>query len=226
VKERLTRDAVGAFSPVWASDDSVIFSSARAGLWNLYARSASGAGEDVAVYQAPQPSNKYATDVTSDGQFVLFHDWGSTWMVPLSGGGGATRLLQGIQARVSPDRRWIAYTTLGSDNRQVYVTSFSTPTERWRISVVRGEDPQWRSDGRELFYVEQANTLTAVAVRPGNRFTSGPPEPLFRAAFDDVNLSPGNSYAFTADGQRVLINESLAPRESLLLVSMNWAPRQ
>jgi Tol biopolymer transport system component len=142
----------------------------------------------------------------------------------LDGDGTVSPLLRGIQGRVSPNGRWLAYTAIDSPNRQVYVTTFPEPTERWRISTASGEDPQWRSDGSELFYVEDRQTVTSVPVSSGDDFRIGTAQPLFRAFFAVRSMVYGPTYAVSGDGQRFVVLESEREREVLLRVTTNWAP--
>ena len=125
---------------------------------------------------------------------------------------------------MAPDGRWLAYTSAENATRQVYVTTFPEATERWRVSTTSGEDPQWRSDGRELFYIEAGHTLTAVPVLPGHVFATGPARPLFRASFPARGMAFGPSYAAAADGQRFVVLEADRDKEDLLRVTTNWRP--
>jgi hypothetical protein len=104
---------------------------------------------------------------------------------------------------------------------QILVTTFPVPTESFRISSTGGDDPQWRADGRELYYIDD-QTLMAVSIQGGTTFAAGKPEPLFRAVFNPQSLASGSVYAPTADGQRFLVDESTRTDERLLIVTMNW----
>lgn len=53
---------------------------------------------------------------------------------------------------VSPDGRWIAYTSNESAREEVYVRSFPSPGEKWQVSIDGRTEPKWSPDGRELFY--------------------------------------------------------------------------
>ncbi len=67
---------------------------------------------------------------------------------------------------------------------------------KFQLSIAGGELPQWRADGRELFYV-QNYTIFAVPITLEPRVEIGTPKALFK--------SPNASaYAVAADGQRFL----------------------
>ncbi|MDH4044091.1 MAG: hypothetical protein OEW06_06470, partial [Gemmatimonadota bacterium] len=53
---------------------------------------------------------------------------------------------------VSPNGRWIAYTSNESGQEEVYVRPFETPERaRWAVSVSGGTEPLWARSGREFF---------------------------------------------------------------------------
>jgi Tol biopolymer transport system component len=226
VSERVTTDPVGAFFPLWVPDGRrIVFASARSGFWDLYAQSADGSGDAELLYHDPEQVG-YPTDITDDGRFLLFYNQTALWSLPIRGDRRPSRLLKGIQGRVSPDGRWLAYTSRESAERQVYVTTFPVPGERWRISPVNGEDPQWRRDGQELYFVAGKRTLTAVQVKPTTTFEPGTPRPLFNASFDPRGLQLSSAYAPAADGQRFLVNENVEAEDLVLWVTMNWTPKR
>jgi len=84
--------------------------------------------------------------------------------------------------------------------------------------------PEWRGDGKELFYLSRDRKIMATPITVSDRsLTAGTPRPLF-----DVDvvapISPyTNDYAVTADGQRFLVN-SAAPEANrqALTVFLNW----
>src|SRR5437868_7327714 len=54
-------------------------------------------------------------------------------------------------ARISPDGRWVAYTSDESGRTEVYLDSYPLPGRRVTISSAGGVDPAWRGDGQELY---------------------------------------------------------------------------
>lgn len=91
-----------------------------------------------------------------------------------------------------------------------------------QISTAGGSQPQWRRDGKELFYIAPDNTITAVDVRSAaDRLEASKPVGLF-AANVDQNKSIRNQYAASPDGQRFLVL-SLAERDASPIVAVvNW----
>jgi hypothetical protein len=107
---------------------------------------------------------------------------------------------------------------------EVYVTAFPEPTERWPISTGGGSDPQWRRDGRELYYIASDQTLMAVSVETDPAFVAGTSEPLFRASFDGPSLAFGSAFAPSPDGQQFLVAEAIRDDEPRLIATLNWMP--
>jgi Tol biopolymer transport system component len=225
-RERITSDPYGALFPIWMPDgDTIVYASAESGVFDLHARSVRATTGATVLFGAPAPTVKYPTSLTPDGRYVLFQSGKQQiYRVSLPSDGEMSLLLPGIQGRVSPDGRWLAYTDTEYSVRQVYVTTFPEATERWRISTGSGEDPQWRGDGKELFYIEGGHTLIAVPIRPAPGFQSGPAQALFRAAFPPRVMAWGPSYAPAPDGQQFVVLEADADQEMLLRVTTNWTP--
>ena len=65
----------------------------------------------------------------------------------------ATRFNE-LQGQVSPDNRWIAYTSDESGTWEVYVQAFPDAGSKQKVSQHGGAQPKWRrSDGGELFFL-------------------------------------------------------------------------
>ena len=81
-------------------------------------------------------------------------------------------------ANISPDGRYFAYQSAESGGRfAVYVRPYPDASSgRWQISTEGGTAPVWARTGRQLFYLDDSNTLMAVPVETsGPRFTVGKP---------------------------------------------------
>ncbi len=148
-------------SPIWSPDGSrIVFSANRDGPMNLYQRAASGAGNDEALLKSDD--SKAPNDWSADGRFILYQNldpktnW-DLWVLPLSGEQKPFPFLETDfderQGRFSPDGKWIAYTSNASGEWQVYVQSFPASGGKWQVSTNGGAQPQWRRDGKELFYL-------------------------------------------------------------------------
>ena len=146
------------------------------------------------------------------------------WVVSDSGDGHAVPYLRTpvneMQGQVSPDGRHLAYASDESGDWQVYVQTFPVPGAKRTISIGGGAEPQWRRDGKELYYLSPSGTLMAVDVRLTPTFDAGTPRSLFRASIPADIITYRNHYAVTADGQRFVV-DSAGTREPITVV-VNW----
>jgi Tol biopolymer transport system component len=58
-----------------------------------------------------------------------------------------------VAPEISPDGKWMAYSSNESGTFEVYVTSLPSAAERWPISVGGGRDPMWSPDGKSITYL-------------------------------------------------------------------------
>ena len=73
-----------------------------------------------------------------------------------------------LLGQLSPDSHWMAYASDESGRREVYVRPFPAAEGQWKISLAGGDQPRWRGDGKELFFVGADGMMIAVAVRGGS----------------------------------------------------------
>jgi len=170
------------------------------------------------------------TDWSRDGRALLVNVRATqkpeVWTVSTQDGsahlllGGASA---GRDARFSPDGRWIVYVSAESGQSEVSVRALEGPSTRIVLSTNGGDQPVWRRDGTELFFVDLQGHLQSLKVRwdasGSPRF--GLPTPL--------NIPPvgfghwGTQYDVTSDGERVYLlrdNDDPSPRE--LHVVIGW----
>ena len=55
--------------------------------------------------------------------------------------------------QVSSNGKWVAYTSEETGRPEVMVAPFPALVPRRQVSVGGGEQPRWRADGRELFFI-------------------------------------------------------------------------
>jgi serine/threonine-protein kinase len=126
------------------------------------------------------------------------------------------------QATLSPDGRWLAYTSTESGRNEIYVQAFASGGGRLQVSNAGGAEPRWAADGRALYYV-QADSLMRVPVEPGPTFSPGKPQALFGGLLPPVTDS-GQTYAVAPKGERFLVlrpaRENAGPPE--VRVVLNW----
>jgi hypothetical protein len=150
------------------------------------------------------------------------------WILPLFGDQKPAPFIQTefieTQGRFSPDGHWVAYASNESGPYQVYVQSFPTSGGKWQVSTGGGAQPQWRHDGKELFYLAPDRKLMTVEINStGPTFVPGVPKPFSRrVSVLSSRPSGGTYYAVASNGQRFLVN-TLAGEPALpLTVVLNW----
>jgi hypothetical protein len=131
------------------------------------------------------------------------------------------------QGQFSPDTHWIAYASDESGRVEVYVQPFPTPPgggSKTPVSRDGGNQPRWRRDGKELFYLSLGGKLMAVDVTEGPTFNAGSPKPLFQLPVTSMyNNAAWNVFRWdtTPDGKRFLIDTAKTSAEPLT-VFLNW----
>ena len=230
---RFTFDSGTEVFPVWSPDGTrIAYSSNREGQLNIYEKLSTGVGNDRELLRQPGEP-KFVNDWSPDGQFIVYHALsGKTradlWVLPLTGDRKPYPFLQTQfgerEARFSPNGRWLAYTSDETGPRELFVQSFPPGGGKWQISQGGGGPPEWRADGKELFFVS-GDKLMAVDVKTdGDAFEAGIARPLFYLRGPALP-GAGGVPAFEAsnDGKRFLIAVSAQEQTfTPITVVLNW----
>jgi len=225
---RLTFDPADDLCPVWSRDGSrILFTSNRKGQRDIYEQAANGLGTTRLVFESTQ--SKSVNDWSADGRYVVYDTSGllaSLWVLPMFGERKPFPFLNANymakQAQLSPNGNYIAYNSTETGTNQVYVETFPEHQGKWQISTDGGFQPQWRADGKELFYLAGAK-MTAVAVSTATgEFQAGIPQPLFDTPGLPGSSTYRNSYIVSRDGQRFLLTASPRETTSTFEVLVNW----
>jgi dipeptidyl aminopeptidase/acylaminoacyl peptidase len=215
---------------VWSPDGSrIAFSSNRlvGGGTDIYQKVSSGDGVEELLLRPG--ATVFPTDWSTDGRFILYQALDTRtnydlWALPLEGERKPITLVQTAFSetfgRLSPDGRWLAYTSDESGRLEVYVRPFLRPGGAQLISTRGGMQPVWRrTDGNELFYLSPERRVMSVSVQSdASTFRASVP----RALFDEP--VGGDSYAVSRDGQRFLINTALPEASAPIQIVLNWTP--
>jgi len=190
--DRLTSDDLRDTSPFWSPDGEFVAYSRAAGStgFDIWQRRADGTG-------SPQP-------VLDDERSLYQGSWSpdGEWMVFRTGTGGDDILSfrPGVDSvaiplvaspeyserspALSPNGRWLAYTSDSTGQREVYVKPFpnvdSTPVP---VSLAAGgQNPLWAHSGSELFFIDAEGGLVAAEVEAESAFRVLRRETLFDAS--------------------------------------------
>jgi eukaryotic-like serine/threonine-protein kinase len=229
---RFTFDPARDDAPAWSPDGkNIAFSSIRGGQFDLYIKPADGSGEEKLLLHTDE--YKFVQRWTRDGRFLLFDSTGpktaqDIWALPYTPGAKPVALLKTQfteqRERVSPDGRWLAYTSNESGTPEIYVRPFTpeAPAGRgakWLVSKGGGFRSLWRPDGKELFYLN-TNAVMAVDIDTSKGFLAGTPRRMFTAPAG----AEATSWDLSPNGKRFLF---LAPpgigRTVPFTVVLNWA---
>jgi Tol biopolymer transport system component len=229
IRTRFTFEAGFDFAPIWSPDGSEIaFSSSRNQGSGIYIKPSDGNGEAYRVFESDVQAD--LADWSADGRYLVVvvenpataHD---IWIVPLYGD-STGRLFADSEfdetwPTISPDGRWLAYSSNESGTEEVYVTTFPDPGPKWQVSNDEGDRPHWRADGQELFYLDNRDRIVSAEVDgSGSSFKVGSVEVLFQTQ----PRRPGWIYDVTADGQTFIVNTSLVQgRVSPVTLVTNWS---
>jgi Tol biopolymer transport system component len=116
---------------------------------------------------------------------------------------------------VSPDGRWLAFTSNQSGVDQVYVRPLDRDGEQVVVSLSGGMEPLWSPDGRDIFYRGGSNTapeMMAAAVRTSPRFVVTARQALFPVT-DIATATPHINYDVSPDGRTfVMVRRNPAAR--------------
>ena len=232
----LTSDAAAriGFGPwleqvtVWSPDGKqVIYTANEKLFFSLYMKNADGSGsaQNIMDFGTPQQG---PWDWSRDGKYVLARKDRELWYMTMPD--RQTRpLLQSPwlirNAQFSPDGKFVAYASSETGNWEVYVSPFPGFGSKWQVSRGGGEEPRWRRDGKELYYLAPDGRLMAAEVKTGTGFEAGFPSGLFVThTRQPISAMDFFSYDVTPDGQKFLVNTKVDTSNSApLSVILNWS---
>ena len=213
--------------PVWSPDGSrIVFASNREGTFNLYLKSASGAGQEERLLKVEH--SRIPTDWTATGDLLLYFDQdpktkNDLWVLPMTGERKPAVFLKTEfneeHGAFSPDGRWIAYASDESGRHEIYVQPYPATGAKWQVSRDGGRVAKWRRDGRELYWLQPDGTMMAAEVSMGQTFQPG----NVAALFGTGPMNATARYGVTADGKRFLVaarDETEGPQP--VTVVQNW----
>ena len=228
-RTRFTFDPGAEPYAVWSRDGSTIIW--RNGAGALFRKASNFTGmEQVLSTDIGQSPRSLAPD---DKTLLVVKGGVDIWSVPLGSGpagnaSGARALLASASSeadpQLSPDGKWLAYTSDESKIREAYVIAYPGLSGKRQVSSGGASHVRWRSDGRELFYVTRTGDLFAaeITVR-GDTIDIGRTQRLF--GVQNVDPTQGYTYDVSLDGTRFIVAEGVERRsaapQALTLVE-NW----
>jgi Tol biopolymer transport system component len=242
---RLTFDEGNNNFPLWTPDSQRIVYASRpreGGLGSICSKAADGSGGITKLGSASDRA-LIPSSLSKDGKTLalievtlapLGTDIG---MMSMEGDHAIKPLLQGkyneLNPKISPDGRWLAYSSNESGKEEVYVRPFPDVESggRWQISTNGGDSPLWSPDGNELFY-RQGDSIMSVAVETAPIFKPGNPKFLFKGTNISSNdpTAERTTWDIHPNGKKFLMlkppgsssTTSAEPGPRKIIVVTNW----
>jgi Tol biopolymer transport system component/tRNA A-37 threonylcarbamoyl transferase component Bud32 len=200
---------IGYFA-TWVDDDRIVFTaSSRAGEFDLFLQDDDPQAQRVPLWPK-RADDKRALAVTPDGQHVIAQEFRAEtyynlWLIPLRGGTPRPLLetrANEMGADVSPDGRWLVYTSNASGDHEVYVRPL-TGGRSVQVSTTGGWSARWSRDGKEIFFTTPARAFMSARIEIVNdEVKAAVPQLLFQLGADT-----SFSWALSRDGKSFLLNE-------------------
>ncbi|UCC24386.1 MAG: serine/threonine-protein kinase [Gemmatimonadales bacterium] len=229
----------GRKTPVWSPDGREIF--VQQIDWaeefettpsRILAASAEGGAQPRELFRLAPPSILRAlTDRSSDGVFIAVQDAGENPelarfdVVSFAQGDSLPRpfvnaLAREMAGRLSPDQRWLAYTSAESGRPQVYVRSWPGGEHRLLVWPEQAGMPVWDPSGERL-YVRTFDGLAAVdLVERGGRLEVTAQTALFTAEIAGRVSSLAATYDVHPEGFVVGLDET--DQSGRIVVWKDW----
>jgi eukaryotic-like serine/threonine-protein kinase len=201
----------------WSPDSKFLLASAPGGL--VLARSDGSAPPTPLATGHSAPS---FAEISADGKWIVYIEKDDILAMRLGSDTTKLLLVEGSRERtptLSPDGRWLAYSSEESGRPEVYVRPFpDTKAAKRQVSVAGGMAPRWSHDGRELFFIDESRHMVAVPVTSAQTLALGDPKQLF-----DVSpySSIVSSFDVARDGRFLMVRplgSAASRREEIVLV--------
>jgi eukaryotic-like serine/threonine-protein kinase len=206
---KLTFDSGGA-DPYWTPDGKrIVFMTPRSGRYGICWKSADGIGKEE-FFSSPTDRLIFPSSWGNKGKNLIAEEISGTSNIIMLSAEGDRKRIPLLEEKyneyhpvISPDGRWMAYTSNESGRDEIYVRPFpEVNAGRWQVSANSGNTPLWSPNGRELFYCT-GNTVMAAAVKTDSIFSVEAPKILFSG----THFTAGNftHWDISRDGKRFLM---------------------
>ena len=148
---------------------------------------------------------------------------GDIWRIPADSTMSPQALFQTpyleLEGSVSPDGRWIAYTSNETGQWEVWVREYPGLEGQTLVSVGGGLMPVWDRSGKELYY-RSGNRLCSATIAPGAAFSVRHRTVLFDAPQLRSALLE-RDYDVSPDGKHFVMLRRQDPLERLQVI-LHW----
>jgi Tol biopolymer transport system component len=174
------------------------------------------------------PAYKRLEAWSHDGRYLVIErlDAGSKWDVWLLPVEGDSTLRPAVRsaandqnARLSPDGRWVAFTSDETGIDEIYVQAVDSAGLKYQVTTGGGGPWYWSRDGKSLVFqrADQPTALFRAAVQGTEEFSLGPPS-LFMRLPEDL------AYAYPAPDEKrfLMLRPAEKPERQTITVLQNW----
>jgi len=211
------------YSPIWTPDGKKILFEVGGGKTSLFTIPADGSS--ATAEPAGPEGHFHPHGWTADGQLVAVRliDSNSDLVRFAARPDGKPEAIQegpaneGMSASVSPDGKWVAYSSDATGRAEIWVRPLPGPGSPVRVSPEGGFEPVWAKNGRELYYEVAGKIMSVPVTIAGTQFNFKPPVELF-AAPTVFGIDQPPTYDVTADGYFLMVQWADAQAAALKVV--------
>ena len=236
-RTRVSLEDEGGAYGIWSPDGRRVAYQNGVGGDSIVVRTSDGLGQEQVITR--MQGDVLARSWSPDGSYIVIEHHGADpnspgeiWVVPLKAGDAPHLLMRNISSfgtDLSPDGKWLAYTSEESGRLEVYVVPFNPQASpanvlaagRWQVSTEGGNQPRWSPTGKELFFANPSGTtlyVDSVKLASG-KFEHSNPSKLF-----DLPLHPAwDFYDIGRDGN-IYMSSYVGRQSSPLTMLLNWRP--
>jgi len=224
---RITVDERADWVPMWAGgNERIVYLSGTPGDLSLWQVNADGTGTPELLVDPPVGVAQGT--VSSDGTWIVlrvgavqeasgerdlvtFRPGVDSTLVPLV----ATPSFAEQGPALSPDGRWLAYTSDETGRAEVFVRPFpDVDSGKSQISTGGGISPLWAHGRSEIYYVDASRDVIALSYQTEPAFRVTDRSVLFSLPEGALVAAANNSISLSPDDQRFLIGmDYVAPSE-------------